>query len=146
MTTIVELAIIFPLIILFNLFLFSLVNITGKSVSSVLFYQLLLSAINVGCLLTVIESSKTLNSMAFVAFIEIVTLSMPTAVYCKFSENVTQDLGAIEDAFSDCLWYCWPAKQQKLFILPIMRAQRKYRMMGLGLIECSLITFSTVNK
>lgn len=112
---------------------------------TVLFCQLLLSAVNIGFLLTVIEWMGVLNSVTFVSILGILTISLPTFFYCKLSENVTTDLEAIEDAFRECLWYYLPVKQQQMFILPMLRAQREYRMMGLGMIGCSLPVFSSVN-
>lgn len=121
-------------------------NITGDSMATVLFYQLVLSAVNIGFLLTVIEWMGAFNSIAFISILGILTISLPTFFYCKLSENVTTDLEAIEDAFRECMWYYLPMKQQKMFILPIIRSQREFRMMGLGMIECSLSAFSSVSS
>lgn len=112
--------------------------------SSVLFFQLVLSAVNAASFLVVFASSDKMDYGVFVALVGIITISLPTALHCKLSEQATCDMADIGDAFSQCAWYNLPAKQQKMFILPILRAQRNYRMMGLGMFECSLATFLSV--
>lgn len=65
-------------------------------------------------------------------------------IYCYVSECITTDLMEIGDAFYNTPWYRLPVKQQKLMVLPILRAQREFRLSGLGLIDCSLATFVSV--
>lgn len=113
--------------------------------STVVFYQLLLSAINIGCLLTALELMGAFNAATIVACMGILNISIPTAFYCKYSENISADLEAIGDTFWECSWYLLPLKQQEMFILSILRSQKECRMMGLGMVECSLATFLSVN-
>lgn len=70
--------------------------------------------------------------------------ALSTYVFCFFSENVTNDLHSIGDAFYQANWYAHPAKQQKLYMLSIQRAQREFRMTGLGVVDCSLQVYSSV--
>lgn len=113
--------------------------------SSVLFFQLVLSAVNAACTLVVFDSSDKMDYGVFVALVGIITISLPTALHCNLSEQATSDMEGIGDAFSQCPWYYLPVKQQQMFILPILRSQRSYRMTGLGMFECSLATFLSVN-
>lgn len=64
--------------------------------------------------------------------------------YCFGSECVTSDLMEVGDIFYNSSWYRLPVKQQKLLALPIQRAQREFRLSGLGLIDCSLAVFLSV--
>lgn len=123
----------------------SLTSITGESISAVLFYELLLSAINLAWQLKVVAANSIFSILGITCFLAAVSVSVPTALYCKVSESLTGDLERIEDDFYDCSWYCLSVKHQQMFILPIARAQREYRMMGFGMIECSLATFTSVN-
>lgn len=116
----------------------------GEIVSAVLFYELLFSAINLAWLLKVVAANSIFSILGITCFLAAWSVSVPTALYCKMSENLTGNLEKIEDLFYDCSWYCLSVKHQQMFILPILRAQKEYRMIGLGLIECSLATFTSV--
>lgn len=69
----------------------------------------------------------------------------PTFAYCLLSDNVTWHLHSIAEHFYYFSWYRLPVKQQKLFIFPIRRAQKPFRMSGHGIVDCSLRVFSSVN-
>lgn len=66
-------------------------------------------------------------------------------ISCVFSEVITHDLCTIADIFYGYAWYRLPVKQQKLFILPIQRANKALRLTGLGLVDCSLRVFASVS-
>lgn len=78
------------------------------------------------------------------AFTDSLFMILITFMYCYLSEWVTSDLLEIGDLFYNSAWYRLPVKQQRLLTLPIGRAQREFRLSGLGLFDCSLALFSSV--
>lgn len=80
------------------------------------------------------------------AFINITLIMMIMFTYCLLSERITSDLLEIGDVFYNSEWYRLPFKEQRLLVLPIGRAQRVFRLSGLGLITCSLAVFLTVKS
>lgn len=112
--------------------------------SVALFLQLLCSAIITAIDLLVITLSGVVSAVALLAFIDLLTVLIPTLFYCKLSENITTDLGKIDNAFYGFSWHEIPLKQQKLFLLPIQYAQRSFRLTGLGVVDCSLPVFLSV--
>lgn len=65
-------------------------------------------------------------------------------IYWYFSENLSANSIKIGDVAYDSLWYEMPVKQQKAIILMIARSQGEFRLTGLGMIECSFVTFLAV--
>lgn len=74
----------------------------------------------------------------------IINLLVQLVIYCAFSEKVTNDLFESGDLFYESPWYRLPVKLQKLYILPVQRSQKEFRLSGLGIIECSLGVFASV--
>lgn len=66
-------------------------------------------------------------------------------IYCAFSENLTYDFCTTGEIFYNLLWYQFSIKLQKLYVLPLLRSQREFRLSGLGIIECSLRVLASVN-
>lgn len=112
--------------------------------SSILFFQLLISAIDIAIFLVALDSNIVFNIGGVVAFVGLLNVIVPLFIYCKLSENITTDLFATGDIFFECVWYRLPIKQQKIFFHPIQRGQREFRLMGLGISECSLNILSSV--
>lgn len=65
-------------------------------------------------------------------------------IYCSYSEDVSEDLGATAELFYEMDWYRLSDKMKKLYILSIARGQKEFRLTGLGIIECSLRIFAKV--
>lgn len=65
-------------------------------------------------------------------------------VYCHCSESITAKSFEISYVVYSSLWYEMSVEQQKAIILIIQRSQKKFRLTGLGLVDCSLATFSSV--
>lgn len=65
-------------------------------------------------------------------------------IYCYFSETITANSFKIGDYAYDLLWYKMWLKQQKAIMMIIGRSQKRFRLTGLGLIDCSMETFLTV--
>lgn len=81
---------------------------------------------------------------AFGLMIALGNLLTQLVIYCAFSENVTTNLLSTGDFFYGSPWYRLPVHFQKVYIFSIRRAQREFRLTGLGIIECSLGVFASV--
>lgn len=122
----------------------SIANSIGDIMSVGLFFQLLVCAISLAIYSVGLESNDILSMRFFISAIGLTNTISSTYAYCYLSEYVTYNLAMVGDYFYSCAWYCLPIKQQQLFILPIQRAQLKFRINGLGIVECSLRVFSSV--
>lgn len=87
---------------------------------------------------------QLLRAEALYALINLTLIMMIMFTYCLLSERITSDLLEIGDVFYNSVWYRLPFKEQRLLVIPIGRAQRVFRLSGLGLINCSLAVFLTV--
>lgn len=114
--------------------------------SEVLFYQMLFSAIELASFMFAVDESKGMSPSNNTAALSVLTVLLPTFLFCKLSESVSARLLAVADGFYACSWYCLNAKQQQLFWMPIQRAQKEFRMQGLGIVNCSLEIFLAVNN
>lgn len=109
-----------------------------------IFYQLLLCAVIMAVFLFAIQVNEFFSLASLVSFQGMFSVVGPTYIYCNLSENVTAKLYEIGDVFYNFAWYRLPVKRQKLFIPPIQRSQSEFRLMGFGLVDCSLTVFSAV--
>lgn len=112
----------------------------------VLFYQMLFTAIELASYMFAIDEAQAMSPSNITAILGALTVLLPTFLFCKLSENVTEALQVIGDAFYGCSWYRLSGKQQQLFLLPVQRAQKAFRMNGLGIVDCSLEVFASVNS
>lgn len=125
---------------------FSVATATGDIMSAGLFFQLLASATTLAVFMVGIETSPV-KSLLFCISVQGMTYNMLiTYAYCLCSEMISADLAAIGDIFYGCAWYRMPVKQQNRLMLPIKRAQLKFRLYGLGFVECSLKTYTSVRS
>lgn len=106
--------------------------------SPLLFFLLLSYSIIIAVFLFNVEALDELNFVVFGILTALSQLVMQLVIYSRLSEYITEDLSATGDLFYESPWYRLSPKQQKLYILPILRSQREFRLMGLGIIECSL--------
>lgn len=113
-------------------------KMVGEIMSSSLFFQLLFCAISLAVYMVAFASnlSPSMNLLMMVLGVSVTTAA--TSVYCYLSENITNSLEDAGDIFYGFPWYRLPAKQHILFQLPIRRAQKNFRLTGLGIVECSL--------
>lgn len=123
----------------------SLAKMVGDSLSEMIFYQLLFTAIELATFMFVVDETDVLSPASNVAIIAISTILVPTLLFCKLSENVTGCLEIVGDHFYGIPWYSLGPKQQKLFVLTIQRAQKQFRINGLGIVDCSLEIFALVS-
>lgn len=84
-------------------------------------------------------TTETMNAVLNTFFVLLLVF-----MYCSLSEYMTSDLSEIGDIFYNSVWYRLPVKEQCLMLQPIERAQRVFRLKGLGLFDCSLDVFTTV--
>lgn len=113
--------------------------------SPILFFLLLSYAIIIAVFLlnfeAIDEFTLTIYGMvsAFIFFLA------QLLIYSRLSENITEDLFATGDLFYESPWYQLPPKLQKLYILPIQRSQKVFRLKGLKIIECSMGVCASVS-
>lgn len=113
--------------------------------SAVFFLQMLFSAVELASFISAVDETKGMNGMNNTAVVRASTVLLPTYHFCKQSDNTAGKLLTIGDAFFECSWYWLSARQQKLFLLPIARAQQEFRMTGLGIVSCTLQIFTAVS-
>lgn len=117
---------------------------TNNIMSEIIFIALLTNIIILAFNLYAVESNDLFSLEAIVGSLTIVGLLPLTFGYCYLAELMTSSLDDIGDIFYNSPWYELPAKQQKIVILPIQRTGREFSFQCLGLIDCSLVTFSSV--
>lgn len=113
----------------------------SDNMSEAIFYQMLFSAIQLASFIFLVS----ITPANFTIVLGSMTVLLPTYLFCKLSENMADRLHLIENAFYGYSWYRLSVSEQKLFLLPIQRAQQKFQMNGLGIVDCSLQIFSKVN-
>lgn len=106
--------------------------------SPILFFLLVSYAIAIAVFLLDFEAADHFNLVVFSMVFILLNFLIQLVLYSRLSENITEDLFASGDLFYESLWYQLPPKLQKLYMLPIQRSQKEFRLKGLGLIECSL--------
>lgn len=112
---------------------------------SIIFYQLMMCAIILAFNLYSLElNGISTNLEVFASIYEILFSVTPTFAYCFLSNRVTSRLLEVGDAFYGCAWYALAPDQQMLFFAIIQRSQRDMCFSGLGIIECTLESFSSV--
>lgn len=110
----------------------------------ILFQITLTCTIAIALNLFVIELNDLFSIETTIAMVNIVVVTLPMAIYCYLSEWITSDLLEVGDIFYNSKWYRLPFEEQRLVALPIERAQRVFRLRGLGLFDCSLAVFYSV--
>lgn len=128
----------------FHVNLFDLADTIADIMSLILFIMLVMYAIIIALLLIALDASYAIDNEFFIKINGLNNILIPLAIYCTLSENVTVDLIATGNVFYTSCWYLLPDKLQKLYVLSISRSQKEYRLMGLGIVECSLRTFVSV--
>lgn len=111
----------------------------------ILFTMALVCTIVIALNLFIVELNGLFSMETLVAFIDTTAVIMLMLIYSYLSECLTTDLLEISDIFYNSEWYQLPANKQRFLVLPIGRAQRVFRLRGLGLFDCSLAVFGSVN-
>lgn len=110
----------------------------------ILFNTMFSCVIVIACNLFVIESNDALSYEIIVALIDTISLVGISSLYFYFSERITTNMSEIDNIFYHSAWYRLTPKQQSHLVLPIQRAQREFRLRGLGIFDCSLPVFLSV--
>lgn len=112
----------------------------------VLFYILLACSSIIAFDLIALESNDIFSLETAVTLYDLNTILAMTFIYCYSSEQITLMLYNIGDIFYNSMWYQLPVALQKPVIFPILRSSRVFRLRSLGLIDCSLPVFLSVNS
>lgn len=126
-------------------FLFRLANAINEILSVVLFFQLLVCAVSLAIFMVGLEKSYIFSMNFILALSGLAAIIASAYICCFLSDRMIRALSEIGDIFYAVAWYELPVVQQNPFILSIQRAQKEFRMTGLGFVECSLRVFSTVS-
>lgn len=110
-----------------------------------IFFQLLVCASLLAIYMVGIEADGNLGVNVLISLVGVAANVIISFLFCFLSENLTHKLSTIGDHFYNYAWYRLPIKQQQLFIFPIQRTQKEFRINGLGIVECSLKVFVSVN-
>lgn len=107
-------------------------------------------SVSISCLLiialTLFSFGVVVNDLDLILILDgLIIYLIICYVYCYYSENITTTSLKIGDVVYDSLWYEMPIKEQRAIILMIQRSQKEFRLSGLGLVDCSLATFLSVN-
>lgn len=116
----------------------------NRIMDEVLFNMLLACSVVVAFNLAGLDATNSFSVELLTTLYNLFCVLAMTFVYCFLSEEVTSKLSSIGHAFYASIWYEWPVQQQRLVILPILRATKSFRLNSLGLIDCSLSVFSSV--
>lgn len=114
--------------------------------STVLFCQLLFSALELAFFVVAIEANDIMSLENVSSLMAVLTILLPTYLFCNLAENSTVDLEVSADAFYECSWYNLSTRQQRIFLLPIQRGQAEVRMNALGMVDVSLALFLAVSE
>lgn len=110
----------------------------------ILFNTIFVCVVVIACNLYVIDSNNTLSYEIIVALIDASSLVGLSFLYFYFSERITTNLSEIDYVFYQSEWYRLTPKQQVRLVVPMQRAQREFRLNGLGVFDCSLPVFLSV--
>lgn len=124
---------------------YSVADTVGYVTLDVVFYQLMVCAVIIAFNLFALDIATATILHSIVSLGELLSTIVPTYIYCSLSEYFTANLLEIGEVFYASTWYNFRVKYQKLLKMPIMRSQREVRLSGLGLIDCSLNVFLSVN-
>lgn len=123
---------------------YSMAHVLSEIMDRVLFNMLLACSAIVAFNLVALDANKAINLETIMAFYNLILVLGITFVYCKLSQEVTEILLSIGDSFYASVWYEWPVQHQRILGFPIQRSARLFCLKSMGLIECSLDTFSSV--
>lgn len=112
--------------------------------SAILFMQLLVCAALTALNLFALETNASISYDTMVSTYIISCVIAVNFIFCHLSSQATTYLLGVNDIFYDCDWFMLPVEQQKLFILPMQRSQRGFHFNGLGLVDCTSMTFLSV--
>lgn len=110
----------------------------------IIFVNFFLCVLVIALSLIVLEAVD-FNLEVYVALCNLFSLAMLAFTYSVWSEMITSSLEDIAYIFYASPWKYLSFKHQILLTLPIQRAQCKFRLKGLDLLDCSLAVFTSVS-
>lgn len=119
-------------------------DIIADVMSATLFALLLMYGITIAVFMIGLAATNTFDFEFLGTFSGTIVILIQLIIYCHLSENVTNHLALTGDLFYESQWFPLPVKLQRVYILPILRSQKDFRVTGLGIIECSLRVFASV--
>lgn len=122
--------------------MFSMAKTTNDIMGIPLFSDLLTCALVIAFNLLLLASIDYIDLQIVSSLLNVSTVVLMTFVFCYLSENISESLSGIDNAFYESSWYFLHVQHQKSIIMAI--ARRGFRLDGLGLIYCSLETFARV--
>lgn len=90
------------------------------------------------------DQSSVINMTTIVNLAGFLTYLTLGYTYCYFSENITANSFKIGYDAYNSKWTEMTTREQKAIMLAIGRSQKEFRLSGLGLIDCSMMTFLSV--
>lgn len=120
-------------------------NALASMMEMILFFITLECTVVIAFNLYVLEMNSTVNMETIVSMFSLFILITFTFTHFYLSEWITVDLMSVADIFYNSPWYCMPPRLQIMMVMPIGKSQVEFRLKGLGIFECSLAVFKTVN-
>lgn len=91
-----------------------------------------------------VDQSTVMNLALLVTFIGLLTLLILGYTYCYFSETITENSFKIGYDAYNSMWSEMTVAEQKAIMLVIGRSQQEFRLTGLGLVDCCMMTYLAV--
>lgn len=114
--------------------------------SAVVFGVLVTCIIFLALILFSLDQTDQINFALLLNLIGLSTYLSIAYIYSYFSDTMTANSYKIGDATYNSVWNRMSVEQQKAIMLIIRRSQKKIRLTGLGMVDCSLETFLKVIK
>lgn len=127
-----------------KLFADRLASAAQQILGAISFYQLVTCAIDLALSLFALDHNGIFSVDAIVALYIMVSAVTPTFIFCYLAECITSDLLCVGDIFYESAWYRLPAKQQTFAILLMQCSQRRFKLNGFGIVNCSMRVFLSV--
>lgn len=121
-----------------------MINRIAWLMSEIIFVMLLSCVIYFSVCLFSLDQVTEIDSTLRLRLMAPMPVLIVTWVYCYYSEATTKNSFAIASTAYDSMWYNISTEQQKAIILILARAQRVFRLQGLGLIDCSFRIYLSV--
>lgn len=118
--------------------------ISSNLLSVIIFVHLLCCASIIGFNFLLLECSDNIDLQVLSSLYVMLSDIAVNFVFCLLSEQITSALLRVGDIVYNSMWYRLPTQQQVLVTLLLQRSQEIFRLRALGIIHCSLDTFSRV--
>lgn len=110
----------------------------------IIFVHLLCCASIIGFNFLLLECSENIDLQVLSSLYVMLSDIAVNFIFCLLSEQITSALLRVGDIVYNSMWYRLPTRQQVLITLSLQRSQQIFRLRALGIISCSLDTFSRV--